>query len=170
MPTKINSIPIVKLEGIIILAQINTIQMKQLNLFFIFSVLSVSVFAQMNVAKKDVPSAVVKSYLSQNSKGATDSIWTKETTTIYKVHFVDEGEHYEAHYFADGRWIKTYREIDQLSIPISVTNRAKEMYTDHKIIKAYIELNNDGKFYALDLLKGNDKLTVYFTMGGKFVK
>lgn len=144
--------------------------MKRISTLLFFSLFAYAGFAQTSVPKKDVPQPVINSYLSQNSAGATDSVWMKENITIYKVQYMDAGQRYEAHYFGDGRWIKTYTEIDQVALPVTVTKRISELYPGHKISKAYIELNNDGKFYAADLYKGNDKLTCYFTMSGKFVK
>ncbi len=120
--------------------------------------------------KKEIPNAVVKSYLSQNSKGAQDSVWSKETVTIYKVYFVDDGKRYEAQYVEDGKWIKTFTKVSQIDLLPNITGQIIDLYPDHKIAKSYIELNNDGKFYAIDLEKGKDKITVYFTPSGKFFK
>ncbi len=144
--------------------------MKKYFTILTFSLFTFAGFAQNNISRNDVPKAVLNSYISQNSKGTTDSLWSKEVISIYKVYYVDNGQHYEANYFADGRWIKTYTEIELSALPANVVKQANAIYPSHKIVKAYIELNNDGKFYATDLAKGNDKMTIYFTMGGKFVK
>lgn len=126
--------------------------------------------AQSTVAKKDVPAAVVKSYLSQNSKGAQDSVWSKETITVYRVHYIDDGKRYESQYFSDGRWIKTFTEITQAELPPNIISQLPDLYPGSSIKRAYIELNNDGKFYALDLMKNKDEITIYFTPGGKFFR
>ena len=133
-------------------------------------VITFSGFAQNTISKSDVPKAVINSYISQNSKGVTDSVWSKEVISIYKVKYNDNGQSYEANYFADGRWIKTYTEIELSALPMNIIKQVGIIYPNHKIVKAFIELNNDGKFYATDLIQGNDKMTIYFTMGGKFVK
>lgn len=127
-------------------------------------------FGQSTIPKKEVPNAVVTSYLSQNSKGAQDSVWSKETITIFKVNYIDDGKRYQAHYLSDGKWVKTFTEIVQVELLPNITNQIIDLYPDHKIVKSYIELNNDGKFYATDLRKGKDEITVYFTTSGKFFK
>lgn len=144
--------------------------MKKYISFIALSLLTFAGFAQKSLSRSDVPKAVMNSYLSQNSSGATDSVWGKEEISIYKVYYNDNGQHYEANYFADGRWIKTFTELESAAIPVNVVNQVKSIYPNHKIAKAYIELNNDGKFYATDIVNGNDKMTIYFTMSGKFVK
>lgn len=122
------------------------------------------------INKQEVPTAVMRSYVSQNSRGALDSVWSRTTVTIYKVHYIDEGKRYEAQYFEDGGWIKTFTEIKQTELLPGITNQIMELYPGHRVAKAYIELNNDGKFYTVDLVKGNDKITIYFLTSGKFVK
>lgn len=144
--------------------------MKQTILTAIMALMGYGVFAQITIPKKEVPNEVIKSYLSQNSKGAQDSVWSKETISIYKVYFMDDGKRYESHYFGDGRWIKTFTEISQLDLLPNITNQIIDLYPGHKINKAYIELNNDGKLYAVDLTKGKDEITIYFTSSGKFFK
>ena len=141
-------------------------------IFFAFTLFfgtSLIVSAQ-SIAKKEVPPAVMRSYLAQNSRGALDSMWTRTTVTIYKVHFMDDGKRYEAQYFEDGSWIKTFTEIAQSDLLPGIITQVNQTYPSFKIERAAIELNNDGKFYAIDLIKGNDKLTIYFLMSGKFVK
>lgn len=144
--------------------------MKKYLAFVTLLFLSFAGFAQNTLSKNDVPKAVINSYLSQNSNGAKDSMWSKEEITVYKVHYNDNGQRYEANYFSDGRWIKTYTEIEISALPQNLINQVNAIYPNHKILKAYIELNNDGKFYATDLVQGSDKMTIYFTMAGKFVK
>lgn len=134
------------------------------------SLFTIAGFAQNNISKNDVPKAVVNSYLSQNSKGTTDTIWSTETITVYKVHYLDNGQIYEASYFADGRWNKTFTEIEVSTLPAAVVKQVNLIYPNHKIVKACYELNNDGVFYATDLVQGKDMMTVYFTTSGKFVK
>jgi len=126
--------------------------------------------AQTTIKSNDVPPAVLKNYYLQNSKGVKDSVWIKEMVTIYKVNYMDEGQRYEAQYFANGDWIKTYTEIKQTDLPMGVTNQMMNYYPGYSIAKAFIELNNDGKFYVLDLVRGKDSISIYFTMSGKFVK
>ncbi len=130
----------------------------------------VSVAYAQNINKREVPTAVMRSYVSQNSRGALDSVWSRTTVTIYKVNYIDEGKRYEAQYFEDGGWIKTYTEIPQAELLPGIIKQISELYPGHKVAKAYVELNNDGKFYTVDLEKGADKITIYFLMSGKFVK
>lgn len=129
-----------------------------------------SLFAQTPVKINEVPQAVLKNYYIQNSKGAKDSAWSKEMVTIYKVNYIDDGKNFEAQYFASGDWIKTITEIPATEVPLVVSNQLKDLYPNYTIAKSYIELNNDGKFYTLDLVRGKDKITIYFLMSGKFVK
>lgn len=126
--------------------------------------------AQTPVKVNDVPQSVLKNYYLQNSKGVKDSLWTKEMVTIYKVNYIDEGQTYEAQYFENGDWIRTITEIKQTSLPTVITNQLFSLYPDYKIQKSLIELNNDGKFYTLNLTRGKDAITIYFTMSGRFVK
>ncbi len=130
---------------------------------------STAIYAQQ-VSRNDLPPAVLRSYLSQNSKGALDSVWSKNIVTIYKVNYIDEGMRYEAQYFEDGRWIKTFTEIPQTDLLKGITNQIIDLYPGHRIKRVTIELNNDGKFYSVDLIKGNDKITLYFLTSGQMVK
>jgi len=144
--------------------------MKQALFTLSLFLISCAAFAQAPIQKKDVPAEVIKSYLSQNSKGAQDSVWTKETVTIYKVYYMDGGKRYESHYFGDGKWIKTFTEMPTADLLPAITRQVGELYPGHAILKSYIELNNDGKFYAVDLKKNNDEITIYFYTNGKFAK
>lgn len=139
-------------------------------LFAALLLCGVSVAYAQNINKREVPTAVMRSYVSQNSRGALDSVWSRTTVTIYKVNYIDEGKRYEAQYFEDGGWIKTYTEIPQTELLPGIIKQISELYPGHKVAKAYVELNNDGKFYTVDLEKGADKITIYFLMSGKFVK
>ena len=94
----------------------------------------------------------------------------KELVSIYKVNYIDEGQAYEAQYFENGEWIRTFTEIKQTSLPTIITNQLFNLYPDYRILKSLIELNNDGKFYTLSLVRGKDAITIYFTMSGRFVK
>ncbi|MEI6508233.1 MAG: PepSY-like domain-containing protein [Bacteroidota bacterium] len=143
--------------------------MKHLFIIIALVVTGITANAQNVVSRNEVPKVVVDAYLSQNSSGATDSNWTKEFITIYKVHYIDNGKHYEAQYFSDGKWIRTQSAIDKSELPMLIINRIKEKYPNGKIITSHIELNNDGKFYAVDIFYGNEKTTSYFTMSGKIV-
>lgn len=139
-------------------------------LFTALLLCGVGVAFSQNINKREVPTAVMRSYVSQNSRGALDSVWSRTTVTIYKVNYLDEGKRYEAQYFEDGGWIKTFTEIPQVELLPGIVKQISELYPGHKVAKAYIELNNDGKFYTVDLEKGADKITIYFLMSGKFVK
>lgn len=144
--------------------------MKQVFFTLSFLFITCAAFAQTPVAKKDVPAEVIKSYLSQNSKGAHDSVWTIETVATYKVHYNDGGKHYESQYFADGRWIKTFTELNQADLMPAIILKANELYPGNTIKKSYVELNNDGKFYVLDIVKDKQEMTIYFYTNGKFAK
>ena len=126
--------------------------------------------AQTIVKQSEVPKQVLKSYHSHNSKGIKDSIWTKKTITIYHVNYEEDGYKYQAEYFDNGDWIKTVNEIPVTEVPETVKKLALNMYPGYVITKSYNELNNDGKFYALDIEKDKDKMTIYFTPSGKFFK
>ncbi len=141
-------------------------------LLFVFCLSLVAAFNgyAQQISKKDVPAPIIKSYLSQNSKGVQDSVWSKEVIAIYKVNYMDDGKPYEAQYFEDGRWIKTFTEITQSELHPAIAAQLTQHYPNYKIEKSFIELNNDGKFYAVDLARGKDKLYVYFQMSGKMVR
>lgn len=122
------------------------------------------------VSKKEVPDAVVKAYMTQNSKGATDTVWERQVVAIYKVKFVDDNRSYESLYFDDGRWIKTYTIIAQTELPITVTDQLKKLYPDFAITKTMIELSNDGKMYTVELTKGKQIIKEHFLMNGKLFR
>jgi hypothetical protein len=137
---------------------------------FLLAAISFHASAQTPIKVNDVPQPVLKNYYLQNSKGVKDSLWTKELVSIYKVNYIDEGQTYEAQYFENGEWIRTFTEIKQTSLPTIITNQLFNLYPDYRILKSLIELNNDGKFYTLSLVRGKDAITIYFTMSGRFVK
>lgn len=146
--------------------------MKPILFLSLFLTISLTVFSQNTLQKKDVPKAVLDAYFSQTSTGTSDSIWSKENITVYKVNYKDnsDGTAYEAQYLSDGRWIKTISQIELSALPAGVVAKANAMYPKAKTGKAHIELNNDGKFYALDIMQDKSEMTIYFTMSGKFVK
>lgn len=130
-----------------------------------------TVSAQTPVKTNEVPPAVLKTYYSQNSKGAKDSLWVKEIITVYKVTYIEDGTRYEAQYFSNGDWIKTWNEIPMDNVPTTVINQLGTLYPGYKATKAYNELNNDGKFYVIDIERGGkDNMSIYFTPSGKFFK
>jgi hypothetical protein len=126
--------------------------------------------AQIPVKTNEVPPAVLKTYYSQNSRGAKDSLWVREIITVYKVSYIDDGTRYEAQYFENGDWIKTFNEVPMEHVPMTVINQLSTLYPGYKVVKTFNELNNDGKFYVLDIEKGKDKMSIYFTPSGKFFK
>lgn len=145
--------------------------MKKLLFTSIFAALGFAAFAQTNssqpVKKSAVPEPVIKSYMSQNSGGANDSLWEKETITIYKVKYIDNNRTYESQFNTDGKWIRTYTVIDINELPVLVVNQLKTTYPEYTITKAMIELSNNGKLYAVEITKGKNILTEYFLMNGK---
>ncbi len=147
--------------------------MKKIILSTIVTLFGVAAMAQSNtqpIKKSAVPEQVIKSYLSQNSAGAIDSIWEKETVFIYKVKYVDNNRNYESQYSADGKWIRTYTIIEANELPLLVVNQLQTMYPEYTITKATIELSGNGKLYAVNITKGKDTLTEYFLMNGKSFK
>jgi hypothetical protein len=146
--------------------------MKKLLLSFALAMFMFSMAQAQQISKKDVPPQVLKSYMSQNSKGTLDSVWSKQVMSIYKVNYTDEGRKYEAQYLEDGGWVKTFTEITPGELLPAINNQITQLYPTYKVARAFIELNNEGKFYAVDLLNANgkDKLYVYFLMSGKIVK
>jgi hypothetical protein len=144
--------------------------MKTVTLTLVLSLLSAYVFAQTPVKMGEVPKAVLKSYYSHNSKGAKDSVWSKQILTIYEVTYVEDGTKYQASYFENGDWIKTINEIPMANVPPMVINQLAQLYPGYTATKAFNELNNDGKFYALEIMRDKDKMLIYFTPSGKFFK
>lgn len=136
-------------------------------LTLILSAASTAVFAQVQVKKNEVPEAVVKAYLNQNSKGAQDTTWEKEVISIYKVKFMDENRQYESQYSSDGQWIKTHTKISQDELPMLAMNHLKATYPEFAIKQCSIVLNNNGKLYVVELQKGKNTITEQFLMSGK---
>jgi hypothetical protein len=145
--------------------------MKKILFSAILSVLGYAAMAQAGtnqpLKKSAVPEPVIKSYLSQNSGGATDTIWEKETITIYKVKYIDNNRTYESQFSADGKWIKTFTIIDANELPVLVVNQLKTTYPEYGISKAMIELSSNGKLYAVEITKGKNTLIEYFLMNGR---
>ena len=110
--------------------------MKKCLTIILLSFITATGFAQNTISRNEVPKPVIQSYISQNSNGITDSIWSKEVISIYKVQYNDNGQRYEANYFSDGRWIKTYTEIELSALPINIVKQVNIIYPNHKIVKA----------------------------------
>lgn len=125
---------------------------------------------QKPIKKSQVPAAVIKSYLSQNSTGTNDTIWETETVTIYKVRHKEENREYVYEYKADGNWLRTYTIIGLDELPVLVVNQIQTSYPEYTITKAMIELSSNGKLYAIDLQRGETKVTEYFLMSGKLFR
>ena len=145
--------------------------MKKIFFSTILSVLGFVAIAQTNtslpIKKSAVPEPVIKSYLSQNSLGTKDTLWEKETITIFKVKYIDNNRTFESQYSADGKWIRTITIIDVNELPVLVVNQLKTTYPEFGITKAMIELSSNGKLYAVEITKGQNILMEYFLMNGK---
>lgn len=141
--------------------------MNKIILTVILSAVSTVLFAQIKVKKSEVPDAVVKAYLNQNSNGSKDTFWEKEVISIYKVKFMEDNRLYESQYSSDGHWIKTYTTITQDELPMLAMNHIRATYPEFSIKQCTIVLNNNGKLYMVDLQKGNNVITEQFLMSGK---
>lgn len=141
--------------------------MNKILLTLILSAASTALFAQIKVKKSEVPDAVVKAYLTQNSNGTKDTLWEKEVISIYKVKFMEDNRVYESQYSSDGQWIKTYTTITQDELPMLAMNHLRTTYPEFSIKQCTIVLNNNGKLYMVDLQKGNNVITEQFLMSGK---
>ncbi len=122
------------------------------------------------IKKSQVPASVIKSYLSQNSTGNNDTLWETETVTIYKVRHKEENREYVYEYKADGNWLRTYTIIWLEELPVLVVNQIQTSYPEYTITKAMIELSSNGKLYAIELQRGQTKVTEYFLMSGKLYR
>jgi hypothetical protein len=122
------------------------------------------------IKKSQVPAAVIKSYLSQNSTGNNDTLWETETVTIYKVRHKEENREYVYEYKADGNWLRTYTILGLEELPVLVVNQIQTSYPEYTITKAMIELSSNGKLYAIELQRGQTKVTEYFLMSGKLYR
>lgn len=123
-----------------------------------------------NIKKSQVPAAVIKSYLSQNSMGTNDTLWETETVTIYKVKHQEENRTYTYEYKADGNWLRTYTILGLDELPVLVINQLQTSYPEYTITKAMIELSSNGKLYAIELQRGQTKVMEYFLMSGKLYR
>ena len=145
--------------------------MKKILFSTILFVLGFAAIAQTKtsqpIKKSTVPEPVIKSYISQNSSGANDTLWEKETITIFKVKYIDNNRTYESQFSADGKWIRTFTIIDVNKLPVLVVNQLKTTYPEYGITKAMIELSSNGKLYAVEITKGQNILTEYFLMNGR---
>jgi hypothetical protein len=126
--------------------------------------------AQQPVKVKEVPEAVKKSYISQNSTGAKDTLWEKQMITIYKVKFMDGNQQYEAQYYEDGKWIKTFTQIAISELPLLAINQLKTTYPEFTITSATIELSEKGRLYAVELKKGKSTIIEYFYSNGSLYR
>ena len=145
--------------------------MKKILFSTILSVLGFAAIAQTNnsqpIKKSAVPEPVIKSYLSQNSLGTKDTVWEKETITIFKVKYIDNNRTYESQYSADGKWIRTFTIIDANELPVLVVTQLKTTYPEYGITKAMSELSSNGKLYAVEITKAQNILIEYFLMNGR---
>lgn len=141
--------------------------MNKITLAIVLCTSATALFAQTPVKKNEVPEAVIKSYVSQNSNGVKDTVWEKEIITLYKVKHVSDNRLYESQYTSDGKWLKTYTVINQEELPVLVMNQLKTTYPEFTIQRCMIELSNNGKLYAIELRKGKDSVMEYFLMSGK---
>ncbi|MBW7844448.1 MAG: hypothetical protein H3C45_02140 [Bacteroidia bacterium] len=122
------------------------------------------------VNKKNIPEAVLKAYSTQNSAGALDTLWETEYIPIYKVKHIENERESIWEYSAKGDWIRTYTNIGIDELPLLVINQIQTSYPGYTIKTAQIELSNNGKMYAIILVKNAQEITKYFLMSGKLYR
>lgn len=144
--------------------------MKYITLLILSLIVGGQLQAQQPVKVKEVPEAVKKSYISQNSTGAKDTLWEKQMITIYKVKFMDGNQQYEAQYYEDGKWIKTFTQIAISELPLLAINQLKTTYPEFTITSATIELSEKGRLYAVELKKGKSTIIEYFYSNGSLYR
>ncbi|MCU0423732.1 MAG: PepSY-like domain-containing protein [Bacteroidia bacterium] len=144
--------------------------MKYITLLILSFIVGGQLQAQQPVKVKEVPEAVKKSYISQNSTGAKDTLWEKQMITIYKVKFMDGNQQYEAQYYEDGKWIKTFTQIAISELPLLAINQLKTTYPEFTITSATIELSEKGRLYAVELKKGKSTIIEYFYSNGSLYR
>jgi len=144
--------------------------MKKLNLLILLLAASPLAFAQTKLTQNQVPKAVHQSYLSQNAEGKKNPSWSKDKNGVYKVTFKDECKLWESQYKANGSWVKTYTTIGYNEVLPNIKSQVTKLYPDAKVKSSRIELNNEGKFYIVELTDKKQVKSIWFTPSGKLYK
>ena len=143
--------------------------MKIIGLVMSALVMAVACNAQ-KVNEKDVPSAVVNAF-KVKYPGATAKKWEKEEGA-YETETMLKGKECEVAFNADGTWLETEREIKTKELPQAVKDGlAKSQYKDWEVEEA-VEIESPAYklAYELEMEKGKEKVSLYFTPDGKLVQ
>jgi putative PepSY-like beta-lactamase-inhibitor len=130
-----------------------------------------SAFAQKKeIREKDVPPAVIQSFIKKYPEAKTRTWKTKEGE--YEVDFYISQKKYEAKYETDGKWKKTSFKINEKEVPSNVMNAFKQSeYGKWSLDDSYSVENTDHKnLYLLKVMKGNNIMELLYTSNGDLLK
>jgi hypothetical protein len=120
--------------------------------------------------EKDVPASVVNAFKAKFPSLKAEE-WEKEEN-YFEAEFNKDGKEYEAAFDTNGKWIETEREIKSSELPQVVKDAiTKTSYKDWEVEEA-VELESpEYKLaYEVEMEKGKQKISLYFTPEGKLIK
>jgi hypothetical protein len=127
-------------------------------------------FTAWDAQAQTTPPDQVKKSFEMNYSTIKNPNWEKQEIVVYKATYMDNGVAYETYYTSEGQWLRTYNAIRETELPVQITNQLTTIYKAFQIARTGMELNNEGKFYLVQLENGKDRMTLYFNMSGKLVK
>lgn len=99
---------------------------------------------------------------------ATEVAWAPvEETDLVKANFVYNGEPAEAYFNNEGEMVAAGRYISYKQLPMSVTRKIAQQYTDYAVSPKVIEYESNGEVnYFVTLLGQKQDLVIKTTAGG----
>ena len=76
---------------------------------------------------------------------------------------------YSANFLIDGSWMETEYEIKESEIPSAILSELELQFEGYEIEEAEISETAIGRFYQLELEKGEEKIEVKFDEKGVFI-
>lgn len=120
-------------------------------------------------SKHDAPQKV-KSAFAQKFPDAQKVKWEMEEENEWEAEFKLNGEEYSASFATDGTWKETESEIEASALPSAVTNTLKKEFGEYKIEEAELSETPKGKFYEVELEKGETDIEAVISANGKLIK
>lgn len=87
---------------------------------------------KQNVNESEIPKEIIESF-NANFKGSTVESWDKENNGGYEAEFELNGVESSATFSSEGKLLETEQEIEESSLPNSISEYLKTNYSDKNI-------------------------------------
>lgn len=144
---------------------------KMFPILLVLATLSATFIQAQDLREKQVPKAVLESF-SKRYPGEKAYSWDlKRKKLMYEAKFISKGKRYEALFTADGRWVKTEREVKKGEIPDAVWSQFVQSRYANWVIDDQEE-HSTPEFdlvYEIKVKNDKQKRLLYFLPDGELV-